>query len=975
MKSGLESLLPSVPGVRKASANHVTGTVLIVFSTDLDLQKILDAVEAMLRDLELDQMSVTARIHGSKGHAEPMLPAGSTGTSETDSNAWHVLGPEETLTAMRTGRDGLTRKEAAERFRRIGANILAQGRQRSELAMFFGQFKSLPVALLGGAAVLSIATGGLADAAVIGAVVLINALFGFHTERQVERTIHSLEEGPERHATVLRGGRPVKLDVSGIVPGDVLILRRGDVVPADARLLQVEHLSVDESALTGESVNVTKTAEMVADRSVALGDRVNMVYRGTVVTGGAALAVVVATGGETEIGRIQRLIGESQAPETPMQRQLREVGGKLVAISVLACGGVFVAGLLRGHSLLEMLRTSISLAIAAIPEGLPAVATMTLARGVRRLESRGVLVRQLHAIETLASVHTICLDKTGTLTVNEQTVAEIVTASGGIRIGSDQPADLASPEVRRLLEIAVLCNETKVIPTEERGVILDGSSTEKALVQAALEAGVDALALRELFPVWRIKQRSERRNRMSSLHQIPGGGTLVAVKGRPNEVLVRCSAILRDGRIEPLSDSDRNVIRAQNEGMAGKALRVLGIAFREWEQEESSDDHELVWAGLIGMEDPLRPGAEDLIAQFHQAGLRTIMITGDQSATAQAIGRRLNLSGGPHLEMLDSLRIEELAPEVLRGLANNVQVFSRVNPSHKLRIIRALQATGCVVAMTGDGINDGPALKAADIGIAIGSKEVARKVADIILLDDDIRSILNAIEEGRAISDDIRKAISFLLATNMTEILMCLVSLVAGMGQPLTALQLLWINLLSDIFPELALASEPPEGDVLRRHPKAPGTPIIGRDDLFRLSADASVITAGALASFAYGLSRYGRGPQANSLAFFSLVTGQLVHTWSARSQQHSIFDDLYPDGTRDGLAPNPRIPMAVGTGFALEAIAAFVPGIRRVLGATPLGPVDWVITLGGAIIPFFINEARKAARNGASRVRRENDQ
>lgn len=967
MKSGLESLLPTLPGVQQACANPLTGTVLVIFVTDLEPQRVIAAVERMLREIASEQPPPRANGHGEhpalqtrREKGRPPAPA-----AEPGGESWHTIAPELALKKCGTPTSGLSRSAARERLRRHGPNALTKRRPRSDLHIFLSQFQNPPVALLGASALLSVLTGGIADALVIGAVVLANAVFGFYTERQVERTIHSLEQGPTRTAKVLRGGRVVELDNSEVVPGDLILLTRGDMIPADARLIAAEHLTIDESMLTGESVSVFKTSAPLPEKNRALGDRINMAYRGTLVTGGEGKAVVVATGSTTEIGRIEQLIGEAQAPETPMQRQLREIGSRLIGISGVACAGVFAIGLLRGLSMLEMIKTSISLAIAAIPEGLPAVATTTLARGVRRLDAQGVLVRHLDAIETLASVQTICLDKTGTLTRNQQTVTRISAGERSYEIREDRPAPLGAPDVARLLEVAVLCNEVRVSHDGGNGDALNGSSTERALVQAALDAGLDVAGLRARFPLNRIRQRTEQRNRMASLHRMPGGRCFVAVKGRPNEVLAHCNSMLKDGKVVPLTEKERDLICKQNDAMANEALRVLGFGYREVDTPAQIEDHDLIWVGLMGMQDPLRRGAESLIAQFHRAGMRTVMITGDQSATARAIGHALNLSNGAGLEMLDAVQLEELKPEVLHRIAHDVHVFSRVSPSHKLQIIRALQADGSVVAMTGDGVNDGPALKAADIGIAIGAREVARDVADMVLLNDDLAKILSAIAQGRTISDDIRKSVSYLVTTNMTEVLLSILALLLGFGQPLTAMQLLWINLVSDIFPELALALEPAESDILDRPPKKTGEPIIGTEDYIRVGLDASWITAGALATFGYGLSRYGPSPQANTLAFLTLVTGQLLHTWSARSPHHSIFDGFVIARERAKLAPNPAIPLAIGAGFALEAAAALLPIMRRVLGTTPLGWMDWCVSALGGLAPFLINETRKAAGNG----------
>jgi Ca2+-transporting ATPase len=488
-----------------------------------------------------------------------------------------------------------------------------------------------------------------------------------------------------------------------------------------------------------------------------------------------------------------------------------------------------------------------------------------------------------------------------------------------------------------------------------------GSSTETALVQVAVDAGCDVLEVRKRFPLRTTQYRSETQNLMMTLHDAGGDRLLAAVKGRPNEVLLRCHWFLESGEVKELTDADRNRIHIENERMAAASLRVLGMAYREVDPKEPGPYDQLTWVGLTGMKDTLRAGVIQMIRRFHRAGLKTIMITGDQSPTAYSIGKALNLSQGQTLEMLDSTRLEELDPNVLKDLAQRVHIFSRVNPSHKLQIVRALQEARRVVAMTGDGVNDGPALKAADIGIGMGSKEVAREVADMVLLDDDVQNILTAIEEGRTISDDIRKSIAYLLATNSSEILVSFISLCVGMGMPLNPMQLLWINLLSDIFPELALALEPPEMDVMKRPPRDSREPIISKTDYRRLGFEAALMTAGALGTYGYGLSRYGRGIQANTVAFLTLVSAQLLHTRSARSQQYSIFDGVVGGAGAKKLPRNPNISMAMAGGFAIELLAAFLPAVRSLLGTARLSVIDYAVCASGAILPFLTNEARKA--------------
>jgi Ca2+-transporting ATPase len=954
LKAALESLVPPLPGIHEARANVVTGSLLIHFDPALDLKRLVRRIEKHVCDLReklgdepVESANHSAIVVRTNGAAPP---------------PWHALPATTVALKWRSSaEDGLSDRAAAQRLQRLGPNRLPVSERRSDIRLFAGQFKSLPVALLCGSAALSILTGGLLEAGVILAVVLINGVLGFKTERQVEQTLYSLKLPTRRRVSVVRGGRVAEIEADEIVPGDLLLLTRGTLVPADGRVLEADRLSVDESLLTGESFTVHKSAEPLDRANVPLGDRVNMIYRGTVVAGGSGRALVVATGANTEIGKIQRLIGEAKPPETPMQKQLREVEGKLVLLAGIACGGVFAVGVLRRYPLFQMLRTLISLAISAIPEGLPTVATTILGRGVRTLKERNVLVRHLDAVETLASVEIVCLDKTGTITLNQMKVTDLF--AGMKRFEAGDAAASKNPDIRRLLDIGILCSETAIEqPADsQEPPVVTGSSTETALAQVAIDAGCDVLEVRKRFPLRTTQYRSETQNLMMTLHETGGDRLLAAVKGRPNEVLLRCHWFLEGGEVKELTDAARNRIHIENERMAAASLRVLGMAYREVDSKVPGPDDQLTWVGLTGMKDTPRAGVTQVIRRFHWAGLWTIMITGDQSPTAYSIGKALNLSQGQTLEMLDSTQLGELDRNVLKELAQRVHIFSRVNPSHKLQIVRALQEAGRVVAMTGDGVNDGPALKAADIGIGMGSKEVAREVADMVLLDDDIQNILTAIEESRTISDDIRKSIAYLLATNSSEILLSFISLCLGMGMPLSPMQLLWINLLSDIFPELALALEPPETNVMKRPPRDSREPIISKEDYRRLGFEAVLMTASALGSYGYGLSRYGRGIQANTVAFLTLVSAQLLHTRSARSQQRSIFDRIVSGPDAKKLPRNPYISMAMAGGFAIELLPAFLPVVRNLLGTARLSVFDYAVCASGAILPFLTNEARKA--------------
>ncbi len=718
---------------------------------------------------------------------------------------------------------GLSTGAQQEKLKQFGPNILPESVPRSGWSIFAEQFKSLPVALLGAAAAISVATGGLADAVVIMSVVGINAVIGYVTESGSERTIHSLKNLVRPSALVVRDARVCSVGVEAVVPGDLLVLRPGTYVAADARLVEAQYLSVDESALTGESMPAGKTADALDDPDLPLADRINMVFMGTLVTGGQGLAVVTATGGFTQMGQIQTMVGEARAPSTPMEQQLDHMGTQLALISGAVCGGVFLIGLLRGYGFLQMLKSSISLAVAAVPEGLPAVATTTLALGIRNMRRQNVLVRRLEAIETLGSVQTICLDKTGTLTLNRMSVTEVFVGMEGMRVWDGKflsPAGYQNPysceELLKLLHVSVLCNESEVFGSEEQ-ISFSGSSTENALLNMALTAGVSIVQVRQSFPLVKIVHRSETRNMMLTIHATAGGpAKIIAVKGSPPEVLALCTWHIKDGVKLPLSEEEREAILAANEEMAGRALRVLGCAYAMAENGVSLGDNgdieidDLMWLGIVGMKDPVRPGVKQLIGQFHGAGIDTIMITGDQSATAYAIGKELNLSAGKDLAILDSRHLSDMPPEVFKALSKSLHVFARVSPAHKLEIVQVLQETGRVVAMTGDGINDGPALKAAGIGIAMGhtGTDVAREVADVVLEDDNLETMVVAISQGRTIYNNIRKSVHFLLSTNMSEIMVMFTCISAGLGEPLTAMQLLWINLISDIFPGLALALE-----------------------------------------------------------------------------------------------------------------------------------------------------------------------
>jgi Ca2+-transporting ATPase len=1007
LKKHLESRLSEKEGISRFSVNALTGNILVFFNSNNDVHAIASVIEGIVIEYSNEKTthndsakkSIVSRrklrkavIHAEVQRIEP----------------WHLMKASDAITSLETSKDsGLSWETARENLKKYGPNILPESVLRSGFSIFIDQFKSLPVALLGVAAGISILTGGIADAIVIMGVVTINAVIGYATESQAEKTIHSLKSLVRPSALVMRQGMK-EIGAEDIVPGDILILRPGSYVAADARLIEAHNLSIDESTLTGESMPVIKRVESLelrvrSDADIPLADRINMVYMGTLVTGGQGIAVVVATGRFTEIGKIQTLVGEAKPPETPMERQLNRMGTQLVLISGAVCGVVFVIGLIRGYGFLQMLKTSISLAVAAVPEGLPTVATTTLSLGIRKMRRHNVLIRHLDAVETLGSVQTICLDKTGTITLNKISVVEVYTGMRRLKLHDgkffvseidDQTiqskqrytGNCVSPyyydELLRLIHICVLCNESEAIKSEGE-YIVNGSPTENALIYAAISSGIDIFMLREKFPILSIKHRSENRNYMVTIHNIKVHGSenhrgkVIAVKGSPAEVLSMCTFYMRDGKKLPLSEEERLKIEIENERMAGDALRVLGVAyafidegiesrvksseFKIFSNELTPNSElltlnsELIWLGLIGMADPIREGVKELIRGFHGAGIDTIMITGDQSPTAYAIGKELNLSKGEQLEILDSTHLANVNPEVLKALCERVHVFSRVSPAHKLQIVQALQSAGRVVAMTGDGINDGPALKAADIGVAMGhtGTDVAREVADVVLEDDNMETMIIAISQGRTIYNNIRKSVHFLLSTNLSEIMVMFTAIAGGLGQPLSAMQLLWINLMSDIAPGLALALEMPEPDILSQPPRNPYDPIIKTSDFKRITFESAVLSAGALGSYGYGIARYGMGQRAGTMAFMSLTTGQLLHAISCRSEKHSIFN-------KEKLPPNKYLNIALAGSFALQMVSMIVPGLRGLLGITPINIIDGIVIGGSAVAPLLVNESTK---------------
>ncbi|NLJ26448.1 MAG: cation-transporting P-type ATPase [Deltaproteobacteria bacterium] len=989
LQNHLEEHLSRMDVVRQVSASRLTGTVLIHFNSGNTVQTIASLLEQVVsgfrqqRGLPASESSPAPESPGKNSLKSallsgiPFLGAGKRnaapkpkasclyihGIEDPRLKPWHTMDPDSVIKEWGTSAvSGLSRESAQANLKKYGTNTLPESEPRSRWSILAEQFKSFPVALLTVSAGISVATGGVADAVVIMGVVVINAVIGFVTENQAERTIESLKSLVRPGAQVMRDGVLTEVSMEEVALGDLLVLRPGSYIAADSRLIDSTNLTVDESSLTGESLPIAKTHLPILGEKTPLADRLNMVYMGTLVTGGQGIAVVVATGKSTEIGQLHLLVGEATVPETPMERQLTQIGNQLVLISGAICGIVFLMGLARGYGLLYMLNSSIALAVAAVPEGLPAVATTTLAIGIRKMRDHKVLIRHLDAVETLGAIQTICFDKTGTVTQNRMTVQRIFAGDKRIEVagtlfsyGKGNLRPEACRELLELLRVSILCSESDIAKRGDE-YVLKGSSTENALLAAAVKAGLNLGEVRSQYPLLKTKLRSEDRNFMGTFHECSTGERLVAVKGSPMEVLAMCEWRMQDGERIALTEEDRQAIEVENERMAGDALRVLGFATAVVGGNEGLDWLSgLTWLGLVGMADPVREGVKELIGLFHQARIETIMITGDQSPTAYAIGRDLNLSRGEPLEIMDSSHLGDVDADALRALSQRVHVFARVSPANKLQIVQALQKAGRVVAMTGDGINDGPALKAADVGVAMGHSgtDIAREVADVVLENDNLETMIVAVSHGRTIYSNIRKALHFLLSTNFSEIMVMFAAGALGLGHPLTAMQLLWINLLSDIFPGLALALEPAEPDVMQRPPRDPHEPIIKASDFKRLTAESAVISASALGTYGYGIMRYGMGANASTIAFQSLTLAQLMHAVSCRSEKTGIF-------SKEKLPPNRYLNLALGGSLALQLLTMIVPGLRGLLGLTPVGLVDAAVIGTSAVVPLIINEATK---------------
>jgi len=874
-----------------------------------------------------------------------------------------VLTSAEIMRRFESTPIGLSRLEAGIRITRHGPNVAPAPSPRSRREMLLAQIATFPVALLFGSAVLSVATGGFFDAAVTVGVVIVNAVIGFASENATERLVRQLSRPVEHVATVLRDGIPISVPAREIVPGDVILLTPGSFVPADGRLLDAIDLTIDESLLTGESLPAVKIADALAATPSSVAQRANLVHAGTIVTGGNGRALICFTGARTENARTRALIGEARPPRPAMETKLAALASRAAIACIGASGIVLGIGLLRGEPALAVIKSAIALAVAAIPEGLPAVATTTLSMGAKAMERDGIFVRTLPSVETIGGIDTICLDKTGTLTQNRmEVVAALIGSTLAERGRGDAWPMPASPELEQLLAAVTLCNEADIAADT-------GSSTEQALLFFARDHGLDVARIRDDHPSLRVWSRNHRRRFMASAHA-DGNGMILAVKGAPDEVLALATHEGAGKGTLCLTKKRRDEILEANRALASSGLRVLGVALRRRSDStiEADDGHAmlegLVWIGLVALADPVRPEAREAIDIFHRAGIRTIMLTGDQPETALAVAHSLALSRSGIIPVVESKAIAGLDDAALGHLALTTSVFARVSPAEKLRIVRALQGAGRRVAMIGDGINDGPALRLASVGVAMGraGTDVAREVADIVIADDDLRRLARAVARGRSTHDNVRAALRYFLSTNLSEVLVMLGETLHGRGEAETPMELFWLNLVTDVLPALGLALAEPSGDVMARGPRAATAPLLDKHDAKSLLLDSAGMGGAALTAHFIALARKGIGPQMRTSTFTTLALSQVAQAWVLRDRSPSSPDAL--------IVSRRRLEAALLASLGLVALPLALSPLQRLLGIGPLRADTLASAIGLAGVSFATAETRRIiARVGTARA------
>lgn len=864
---------------------------------------------------------------------------------------WHMLTSMEVENKLHTDRKkGLTTKEAQKRKKEYGDNLLKEKKKESLLKRFIDQFKDFMIIILLVAAVISAlvaymeGTNEYMDSIIIIAIVVFNAIMGLMQESKAEKSLEALKKLSAPTAKVRRDNKIIEISSKDLVPGDVVLLEAGNLVPADARLLSAHHLKIEESALTGESDAVLKNDSITFNKTIPLGDMINMVFSSTIITNGHGEAIVTDIGMKTKVGQIAKMISEDISPETPLQKKLGDVGKKLGIACLFICVAIFIIGIFKQIPFTEMFMTSIGLAVAAIPEGLPAIVTIMLSIGVTKMAKKNAIIRKLPAVETLGSSRVICSDKTGTLTQNKMNVVKVAGPNGTLESG------IHAKSFQFVLELGSLCNDS-IVEYSGRKATATGEATELAIVNAAIKYG----AYQSDQRVNEIPFDSDRKM-MTTIHKKENGYRIIT-KGAPDVILKHCTHYYDNGSILSLSSSKLRAIAEINEKMAKDALRVIAVSYQDVstlpsEITSQTIENNLTFVGLIGMIDPPREGVFEAVLTCKKAGIKTVMITGDHILTAKAIASNLGILSNNELAItgaeLDQITDKDLVRNIM-----NYSVFARVSPEHKVRIVKAFQKNGCVVAMTGDGVNDAPALKNADIGISMGCNgtDVAKNASDMILTDDNFVTIVEAVKQGRHIYSNIRKAIHFLIATNIGEIVTIFVGLLLGLKSPLLAIQLLWINLVTDSFPAIALGLEPIDPHIMLRKPNHPRKGIFSDGLWGKIIFEGCMIGLLTLFAFEMGTNLFGL-EVGRTMAFICLSMLELIHSFNIRSEDTSIFEL--------GLFKNKYLLLAFLAGSILQIGVVIIPPVAAIFDVVPLNGIQWLCTLAISIMPIFIMEMKK---------------
>lgn len=865
---------------------------------------------------------------------------------------WHTLSSIEVEKKLNTNFSrGLSSKEAEKRAKVFGKNKLDEKKKVSFISKLIAQFKDFMIIILLIAAVISAiisyveGSNDYMDSIIIVAIVFFNAMMGIIQENKAEKSLEALRKLSAPVAKVKRDGKVVNIESSNLVPGDVIILEAGNLVPADCHLVKAFNLKVEESALTGEAVPVLKDPSVILKQNVPLGDMLNTVFSSTIVTNGHGEAIVTDIGMSTKVGTIAKMIITDESPQTPLQKKLSDVGKKLGTACIIICIAIFIIGLIKKISFIEIFMTSIGLAVAAIPEGLPAIVTIMLSIGVTKMAKKNAIIRKLPAVETLGSSSVICSDKTGTLTQNKMKVVKITGANEILESG------INSKDFNFVLELGSMCNDS-IVEYSGRKATVNGEPTEAAIVTAGIKYGAYSSKLKE-----RVNEIpfDSGRKMMTTIHKTKTGFRIVT-KGAPDVILKRCSNYYSNSNIYTLNRSNLSSIELNNEKMANEALRVIAVSFKDVDSlprniDSNSIEKDLTFVGLIGMIDPPREGVFEAVLTCKRAGIKTVMITGDHILTAKAIASNLGILGKNDLaitgEELDKMPQNKLEKDIMK-----YSVFARVTPEHKVRIVKAFRATGAVVAMTGDGVNDAPALKNADIGVSMGlnGTDVAKNASDMILTDDNFVTIVEAVKEGRHIYDNIRKAVHFLIATNVGEIVTIFFGLLLGLESPLLAIQLLWINLVTDSFPAIGLGLEPIDKAIMHKKPKNPKKGLFSDGLWSKIFFEGTMIGLLTLFAFTVGNHLYGL-EVARTMAFISLSMLELVHSFNIRSE-NSIFEI--------GVFKNKYLNIAFLAGAILQIAVVIIEPIAKIFDVVPLTLRQWLFTLAVSITPIVIMELKK---------------